>query len=139
MQGNLTLDELAQAVADGTIDTVLVAIVDMQGRLMGKRFQAEFFLASGHRETHGCNYLLATDIEMETVPGYKATSWAAGYGDYTMKPDLAHPAPRALAAGHGAGDLRRARPSHPRGGAAFATRHATPPDRAAGGDGPRAR
>ena len=88
MQGNLTLDELAQAVADGTIDTVLVAIVDMQGRLMGKRFQAEFFLASGHRETHGCNYLLATDFEMETVPGYKATSWAAGYGDYAMKPDL---------------------------------------------------
>ena len=60
----------------------------MQGRLMGKRFQAEFFLESGHRETHSCNYLLATDFEMETVPGYKATSWAAGYGDYVMKPDL---------------------------------------------------
>ena len=55
---------------------------------MGKRFQAEFFLESAHRETHGCNYLLATDFEMETVPGYKATSWAAGYGDYVMKPDL---------------------------------------------------
>jgi glutamine synthetase len=51
--------------------------------------ELEFFLASGHRETHGCNYLLATDFEMETVPGYTATSWAAGYGDYTMKPDLA--------------------------------------------------
>jgi glutamine synthetase len=89
MPGNLTMGALEQAVAEGAIDTVLVAQVDMQGRLMGKRLQAEFFLASGHRETHSCNYLLATDLEMETVPGYKATSWAKGYGDYTMKPDLA--------------------------------------------------
>ncbi len=89
MPGELTLQDLARAVAEGSIDTVLVAQVDMQGRLMGKRFQAEFFLSSGHQETHGCNYLLATDLEMETVPGYKSTSWAAGYGDYVMKPDLA--------------------------------------------------
>lgn len=89
MPGNLTLPQLEQAVADGVIDTVLVAAIDMQGRLMGKRFQAEFFLQSAHRETHGCNYLLATDLEMETVPGYRSTSWAAGYGDYTLRPDLA--------------------------------------------------
>jgi glutamine synthetase len=89
MRGRLTVEALGQAVADATIDTVLVALVDMQGRLMGKRFQAEFFLESARHETHGCNYLLATDLEMETVPGYKATSWAAGYGDYVMKPDLA--------------------------------------------------
>ena len=89
MQGKLTLPELEEAVAEGTIDTVIVALVDMQARLMGKRFQAEFFLQSAHRETHGCNYLLATDLEMETVPGYAATSWAAGYGDYVMRPDLA--------------------------------------------------
>ena len=89
MRGRLTLPELEQAVAAGSIDTVVVAQTDMQGRLMGKRFQAEYFLASGHRETHGCNYLLATDYEMETVPGFKATSWAAGYGDYVMRPDLA--------------------------------------------------
>lgn len=88
MQGRLTIEELAGAVADGAIDTVLVAQTDMQGRLMGKRFQAEFFLESGWRETHSCNYLLATDFEMETVPGYAATGWAAGYGDYTMRPDL---------------------------------------------------
>jgi glutamine synthetase len=88
MPGNLTLPQLEQAVAEGAIDTVLVAAIDMQGRLMGKRFQAEFFLRSAHRETHGCNYLLATDLEMETVPGYRATSWAAGYGDYTLRPDL---------------------------------------------------
>ena len=82
------MDGLAEAVAAGTIDTVLVVLVDMQGRLMGKRFQAEFFLASGHRETHGCNYLLPTDLEMETVPGYRAAGWATGYGDNTLKPDL---------------------------------------------------
>ena len=89
MRGRLTLPGLEQAVAEGSIDTVVVAQTDMQGRLMGKRFQAEFFLESAHVETHGCNYLLATDFEMETVPGYKATSWAAGYGDYVMRPDLA--------------------------------------------------
>ena len=83
-----TMDDLASDVAAGRIDTVLVCLVDMQGRLMGKRFHAQFFLESGHAETHSCNYLLATDMEMETVPGYAATSWAAGYGDYTMRPDL---------------------------------------------------
>ena len=69
-------------------DTVLACQVDMQGRLMGKRFQAEFFVDSAWNETHSCNYLQATDMEMFTVEGYKATSWAAGYGDYTMKPDM---------------------------------------------------
>ncbi len=89
MQGFLTMEALGEAVADASIDTVLVAIVDMQGRLIGKRFQAEFFLKSKAFETHGCDYLLATDLEMETVPGYKASSWANGYGDLTMRPDLA--------------------------------------------------
>ncbi|NNE24728.1 MAG: glutamine synthetase [Rhizobiales bacterium] len=88
MAGKLTLDELRQAVADGSIDTVLAVQVDMQGRLMGKRFQAEFFVDGAWEETHSCNYLQATDMEMETVEGYKATSWQAGYGDYTMKPDM---------------------------------------------------
>ena len=89
MAGKLTFEELKQAVADGEIDTVLSVLVDMQGRLMGKRFQAEFFVESGFEETHACNYLLATDMEMHAVDGYRATSWSAGYGDYTMKPDLA--------------------------------------------------
>ena len=89
MAGKLTLDELKKAVVDGEIDTVVVAQVDMQGRLVGKRFQAEFFLDGAWEETHSCNYLLATDMEMETVGGYKSTSWEAGYGDYVMKPDLA--------------------------------------------------
>jgi glutamine synthetase len=64
-------------------------MVDMQGRLIGKRFHAQFFADSGHEETHGCNYLLGVDIEMEPVPGYKATSWEKGYGDFVLKPDLA--------------------------------------------------
>lgn len=89
MPGNLSMDELRQAVANGSIDTVVVCQVDMQGRLMGKRFHAQHFIDSAWEETHGCNYLLATDMEMHTVDGYAATSWAAGYGDYTMKPDLA--------------------------------------------------
>lgn len=88
MPGNLTMDDLRAEVDAGTIDTVLTCIIDMQGRLMGKRFHARHFVDAGWKETHGCNYLLATDIEMTTVQGYKATSWAAGYGDYTHKPDL---------------------------------------------------
>ncbi|WP_105438322.1 glutamine synthetase family protein [Neorhizobium sp. T25_13] len=84
-----SFDDLKRDVADGRIDTIIAAQVDMQGRLMGKRFQAEYFVESAYQETHSCNYLLATDIEMETISGYKATSWEQGYGDYTMKPDLA--------------------------------------------------
>ena len=89
MPGNLSLEMLKDQVAAGQIDTVITAIPDMQGRLMGKRFQAEFFLESAWEETHCCNYLIATDLEMYTVDGYTATSWAAGYGDYIMKPDMA--------------------------------------------------
>lgn len=88
MPANLTFDALKAAVAAGEIDTVAVCLVDMQGRLMGKRFVAQHFVDGAHDETHCCNYLLATDMEMYTVPGYKSTSWAAGYGDYVMKPDL---------------------------------------------------
>ncbi len=85
----LTLEELNREVAAGTIDTVVAAMVDLQGRLVGKRFQAQYFADGGYEETHGCDYLLGVDIEMEPVPGYKATRWALGYGDFTLKPDLA--------------------------------------------------
>ncbi len=88
MAGALTFDDLREAVAVGDIDTVLAVLVDMQGRLMGKRFHANFFVDSAHEETHSCNYLLATDLEMSTIDGYKASSWEKGYGDYVMKPDL---------------------------------------------------
>lgn len=84
----LTLDQLKKAVASGEIDTVLVCFVDMQGRLIGKRFHAQFFVDSDAGETHGCNYLLANDIDMEPVPGYEATNWESGYGDFAMQPDL---------------------------------------------------
>jgi glutamine synthetase len=87
--GMLTLAELKQEVASGAIDTVVAAMVDLQGRLIGKRFHAEFFVNGGYEETHGCNYLLGVDIEMEPVPGYKATSWEKGYGDFVLKPDIA--------------------------------------------------
>jgi glutamine synthetase len=87
--GMLTFEELKGEIAAGTIDTVIAAMVDLQGRLVGKRFQAEYFADSGYEETHGCNYLLGVDIEMEPVPGYKATSWELGYGDFTLKPDMA--------------------------------------------------
>jgi len=88
MTAMLTLDDLHSAAADGAIDTVLCCLVDMQGRLIGKRFHVDFFLDSAHDETHGCNYLLANDIDMEPVPGYAAASWTQGYGDFVLKPDL---------------------------------------------------
>jgi glutamine synthetase len=84
----LDIDALRRAVEAGEIDTVLGCLVDMQGRLVGKRFQAEYFLDSGQHETHCCNYLLADDIDMEPVPGYAAASWSQGYGDFVVKPDL---------------------------------------------------
>jgi len=84
----LTLAELRAAVKAGEIDTVLVCFADMFGRLVGKRFQAAYFVDGAHKETHACNYLLADDIDMEPVPGYEAANWAAGYGDFVMKPDL---------------------------------------------------
>jgi glutamine synthetase len=86
----VTLQELEQAVADGTIDTVLLAMTDMQGRLQGKRLTASHFL--GEVVEHGaesCNYLLAVDVDMRTVDGYAMSSWEGGYGDMVLKPDLA--------------------------------------------------
>ncbi len=88
MTGLLSFEELKQQVKQGAIDTVIVACPDMQGRLMGKRMQAEFFIETAWEETHCCNYLLATDLEMNTVEGYASTSWSAGYGDYVMRPDM---------------------------------------------------
>ncbi len=84
----LTFETLKAEVAAGKVDTVLVCLVDMQGRLMGKRFHAGHFVNSAWEETHCCNYLLATDLEMTTPEGFAATSWERGYGDYVMKPDL---------------------------------------------------
>ncbi len=88
MTASLTFEALKKQVIDGNIDTVLVVMVDMQGRLIGKRIVAQFFIDGGYKETHCCNYLLATDLEMATPDGYASTSWQSGYGDYVMQPDL---------------------------------------------------
>lgn len=74
----LTLDRLAALVASHDIDTVVVGITDMQGRLQGKRFAAPHFLGDiVERGTEGCSYLLAVDVDMNTVPGYTMASWSA--------------------------------------------------------------
>ncbi|TMR87863.1 glutamine synthetase family protein, partial [Nonomuraea basaltis] len=71
------------------IDTVLLAIADMQGRLQGKRLSARYFLDEVlNHGSEGCNYLLAVDVDMNTVSGYAMSSWERGYGDFVMKPDL---------------------------------------------------
>ena len=86
----MTVDELRAHVAAGKIDTVVLAIVDMQGRLQGKRVDASHFLHEVlPNGTEGCNYLLAVDVEMNTVDGYAISSWERGYGDFVMAPDLA--------------------------------------------------
>jgi glutamine synthetase len=85
----MTLDELRQAVEAGTVDTVLLAMTDMQGRLQGKRMVARHFVDDvAEHEAEGCNYLLAVDVEMNTVEGYAMSSWEGGYGDFVFKPDL---------------------------------------------------
>jgi glutamine synthetase len=87
----LNLKELSSLVDKGEVDTVIVAFTDMQGRLMGKRLHAEFFIEE-HIADHGvegCNYLLALEMEMDPIPGYQIASWEQGYGDFGLKPDLA--------------------------------------------------
>jgi glutamine synthetase len=92
----LTVDQLRTQVGDGTIDTVVVAFPDMQGRLQGKRVHAQFFLDTVlEHGTEGCNYLLAVDVDMNTVDGYAISSWERGYGDMEFVLDLPtlHPVP----------------------------------------------
>ncbi len=95
----LTLDQVRADVADGTVDTVIVAFTDMQGRLQGKRMHGAFFLEHVlEAGTEGCNYLLAVDVDMNTVAGFAMSSWERGYGDLFFAMDL--------------GTLRRT-PAHP--------------------------
>jgi glutamine synthetase len=85
----VTVEELRKAVAEGTVDTVLLAIADMEGRLQGKRLTATHFLADVlEHGAEGCNYLLAVDVDMDTVEGYAMSSWSTGYGDFEMVPDM---------------------------------------------------
>jgi glutamine synthetase len=85
----MTLEELREQVANGTIDTVVLAITDMQGRLMGKRLVARYFVEEvAEHGAEGCNYLLAVDVDMTPVEGFAMASWERGYGDFVMRPDL---------------------------------------------------
>src|ERR671930_1520435 len=89
LRGMLTVDELRQEIEAGRIDTVVTAFTDMQGRLMGKRIQGEYFLEDVlEHPIEGCNYLLALDMEMDPVPGYEMANWERGYGDFAIVPDL---------------------------------------------------
>jgi glutamine synthetase len=85
----LTIERLRVLVAEGAVDTVLVAMTDMQGRLQGKRCAARYFLNEVvPHATEACDYLLAVDVEMNTVGGYRMSSWERGYGDVVLRPDL---------------------------------------------------
>lgn len=87
--GRLSLEQLTLAIERGTIDTVLLAVTDMQGRLQGKRMHARHFLDDTVQNgSEGCNYLLAVDVDMNTVDGYAMASWSKGYGDFAFKPDF---------------------------------------------------
>jgi glutamine synthetase len=88
--GRPALEQLEAAVAGGSVDTVLVVMTDMQGRLQGKRCDARHFLDEVvDHATEGCSYLLAVDVDMRTVDGYAISSWETGYGDFVLRPDLA--------------------------------------------------
>src|SRR5262250_554356 len=88
-RGMLTMEELRSAVGAGEVDTVVLAFTDMQGRLQGKRLAAEFFLDEvAEHYSEGCNYLLAVDVDMNTVDGYAMSSWDRGYGDFVLVPDM---------------------------------------------------
>ncbi|GAA1164893.1 glutamine synthetase [Kitasatospora gansuensis] len=85
----LTLDRLRELIAAGAVDTVVLALTDMQGRLQGKRIAAGHFLDEVvENAAEGCGYLLAVDIDMNTVDGYEVSSWETGYGDFVLKPDF---------------------------------------------------
>jgi glutamine synthetase len=85
----MTLQNLSRQIRSGAVDTVLVAVPDPFGRLMGKRFRADVFLNTVLKHgTHGCNYLLTVNMEMDPLEGFKVANWEAGFGDFTLRPDL---------------------------------------------------
>ena len=87
--GRLTYKDLLELIRSGDIDTVILAITDMQGRLQGKRMDASFFADDiGDASIDGCSYLLASDVDMRTVDGFALTSWDRGYGDLAFKADF---------------------------------------------------
>lgn len=90
MENQARIRDLAQQVQSGAVETVIAAFTDHYGRLMGKRFNTDYFIESvAHSGTHACNYLLTVDMEMEPTPGYQFANWEMGYGDFHLVPDLA--------------------------------------------------
>jgi glutamine synthetase len=90
LSGTLSLEELKSAVLADEIDTVVVAFTDIYGRMIGKRYDVDFFLeAVSEHGTHSCDYLLTVDMEMEPIPGYRFANWERGYGDVHLVPDIA--------------------------------------------------
>src|SRR5499427_1645192 len=84
----MKFEELKSRIRSGAIDTVIVALPDPFGRLVGKRFRAQVFLDSvAHHGTHGCNYLLTVNLDMDPLDGFKVASWDAGFGDFAFRPD----------------------------------------------------
>jgi glutamine synthetase len=89
IKGRLTLDDLRALVTTDAIETVIVGFTDHYGRLLGKRYDAELFVEeTATQGTHGCDYLLTTDMEMDPVGGYRFANWQKGYGDFHLVPDL---------------------------------------------------
>jgi glutamine synthetase len=89
LRGMLSPEDLRKEVEAGAIDTVVTAFTDMQGRLIGKRIQAEYFFEDVvDNAIEGCNYLLALDMEMDPLPGYAMANWEKGYGDFKIVPDM---------------------------------------------------
>jgi glutamine synthetase len=87
--GMLSLEQLSTEAEAGTIDTIVTAFTDMQGRLVGKRIDVSYFLDQvADHGIEGCNYLLALDMEMDPVPGYAMANWEKGYGDFAIAPDM---------------------------------------------------
>ena len=84
----MTCDEIRQRITTDGVDTVIVCIPDMQGRLVGKRETAEFFLSALESGTHVCDYLFTVDVDGTPIPGFASASWEKGYGDYTVTPDF---------------------------------------------------
>src|SRR6267143_5639238 len=84
----ITLDELVRQTKAGEVDTIIIAIADLQGRLMGKRLTGPYFLDHVDEGLHACDYLLAMDVDNEPLPGFKFTNWGTGYGDMHGHPDL---------------------------------------------------
>jgi len=89
IKGKLSLEQLKKKVSKGKVETIVVAFTDHYGRLVGKRFDPEFFIDAAVKSgTHACDYLMTTDMEMEPVPGYSFANWELGYGDFHLVPDL---------------------------------------------------